>query len=151
MTLSCPANNLADNAFDFRLLVKMLRLSLKFRKYSLFLAHSSLNSFQHILCLKHGHVPSGLEKEEIRSTLSVFVFLLKLRRFNETQRKRGLISLEGLEEASFLVSPPSSQRGAWSFSFSLLHRYPLPLPLKAYSHKRINTLTARANFLATKH
>ena len=30
MTLFCPANNLADNVFDFRLLVKMLRLSLKF-------------------------------------------------------------------------------------------------------------------------
>ena len=72
MTPFCLANNLEDNVFDFRLLVKMLRLSLKFWKYSLFVAHSSLHSFQNILCLQHGHVPSGLEKDAIRSTLSVF-------------------------------------------------------------------------------
>ena len=30
MTPFCLANNLEDNVFDFRLLVKMLRLSLKF-------------------------------------------------------------------------------------------------------------------------
>ena len=133
MTPFCLANNLEDNVFDFRLLVKMLRLSLKFWKYSLFLAHSSLHSFQNVFCLQHGHVPSGLEKETIRSNLSLFCFHIKtwaIKNYslflNETQRKRRLIGLQGFEEASFLVSPPSSPKGGRSVSFLLQHTPPPP-------------------------
>lgn len=148
MTPFCLANNLEDNVFDFRLLVKMLRLSLKFWKYSLFVAHSSLHSFQNILCLQHGHVPSGLEKETIRPTLA-FLFsywnlgdkkLFTLSQWNS--RKRRIIGLEGLGEGSFLVSPPSSTKGVWSVYISLLHTPPPP-PESAFWHKRINTLAAR--------